>query len=621
MPNTDKGIYMMSRCWKYRYSGRRLGTSVAVVALLGAVPASAQQAPAAVAAPTAPSDSAMVNLVRLLVEQGVLTPDKGKVLMAQAQTEAAQVRAVRDPGTPAVTALASGDLTPAPAGTVRVPYVPETVRAQITEQLRIEVMAQAKSERWSAPDSAAPDWVDAIRIHGDFRFRSASSFYASDNSPDFIDVPEFNETGPYDFANQLVPRINTLRDKRNNLQLRARIGIEVKVADRFELGFQLATGDDPSPISTNATLSGGFRKRDIWLQNAYVKGDLIPGITAMLGRFDNPLRVTDLMFDPDLALDGVYGQADITRLLGTDSVSLAVRGGAFPIMFEDPDFPSTSPDKRNFRDRYLFSGQVELGKKFANGVAVHVAGAYHDFTYLRGHVSEPCDIYSVENVECSTDALRPLYATKGNTLMFLRRFDNTSNPNPADPRTPQYLGLKFAYRVLDVNGSVIIPIAEHVVAKLTGNYLYNFGFDPKNICAEGPDGAPLNNVVLTDAANPLQGACDAANPARFVGGNEGYAAYFSIGDSNLFSVNPRRAKRGAWALNLAYKYLQSDAVPDSFTDSDFHLGGTNAKGYFIGGAWAPYDGITIGGRWLSANQIVDAPLAIDVLHVDLGVAF
>jgi len=588
---------------------------VAVVAVLAAAPALAQEAPR--------SDSAMVNLVRLLTEQGVLTPEKGKALMDQAQAEAAQARAELAQAAPAPNQQAAAELPPPPPGTVRVPYVPETVRTQIKNELRTEVMAQARIEGWAAPDKAAPDWVDNIRIHGDFRFRSASAFYAADNSPDYIDVAEFNETGPIDLTRQLAPRLNTTRDKRNNMQIRARIGLEATIANRFQLGFQLATGDDPGPISTNATLTGGFRKRDLWLQNAYVKGELVPGLTAMLGRFDNPFRTTDLMFDPDLALDGLYGEANLTRLFDQgDDFTVAVRGGAFPIMFEDSDYPSTSSDKRNFRDRYLFSGQLELARKFDNGVEAHLAGAYHNFTYLRGHVSAPCDIYSVENVECSTDALRPLYATKGNTLMFLRRFDTTANPDPNDPRQPQYLGLKFAYRVLDVNGSVSVPISDGVIARLGGNYLYNFGFDRKNICAEGPDGAPLNNVVLSDPVNdPLQGACDATGPARFVGGNQGYGGYLSIGDPNLFSVNPRRAHRGAWAINLAYKYLESDAVPDSFADSDFHLGGTNAQGYVIGGAWSPFDGIAIGARWLSANEIVDAPLAIDVLHVDLGVAF
>ena len=43
---------------------------------------------------------------------------------------------------------------------------------------------------------------------------------------------------------------------------------------------------------------------------------------------------------------------------------------------------------------------------------------------------------------------------------------------------------------------------------------------------------------------------------------------------------------------MLYRYLERDAVLDAFTDSDFHLGGTDAKGYQLGfdlglsrGAW------------------------------------
>lgn len=614
--DTKRG-QMMSVHSKLRSSGRAMVSGVAAVALFWAVPALAQGAVPPQAG--APSDSAMVNLVRMLVEQGVLTPEKGKLLMDQAQAEAAQVRAAR--GAPAQQAAAAGELSPPPAGTVRVPYVPETVRAQIRDELRTEVMAQAKAEGWAAPDKAAPDWIDNIRIHGDFRFRSASAFYDRDNAP-YIDIAAVNANGPYDVSGvgtQLIPTINTTRDKINNMQIRARIGIEATIANRVQLGFQLATGDNAGPISTNANLTGGFAKRDVWIQNAYARSELVPGLTAMVGRFDNPFRTTDLMFDPDLALDGLYGEADLAKLFGEKSFTLAVRGGAFPIQFEDGNFPSTSPDKRNWRDRYLFSSQVELAKEFDGGVKVDLSAAYHNFTYLRGHVSAPCDIISTTNIECSTDLLRPLWASKGNTFMLLRRIDRSQDP--ASTIDPQFFGLKFAYRVLDVNGSVSVPISERVRAKLTGAYLYNFGFDPENICAEGPDGQPWNNVRVTDPDNPNQGACDTPNPARFEGGNQAYAAYFSIGDPDLFSINARRARKGAWAVNLAYKYLESDAVPDSFTDSDFHLGGTNAKGYIVGGAWAPYDGVTIGGRWLSANNIVDAPLRIDVLQLDLGFAF
>ncbi|MGI9377342.1 MAG: putative porin [Tsuneonella suprasediminis] len=603
-----------------RTAGRLLSTA-AFAALLVGEPAAAQDAQGQGAQPqAAQADDAVATMVRLLVEEGIVSPEKGEALLRRAQAEAAQRAAAAPPAPP----VQAAELAPPPAGAVRVPYVPETVRAQIKDELREEVMAQARTEGWAAPESAAPDWVDNIRIHGDLRFRSASAFYSKDNAVGhYVDVPAFNETGPYDmsgFAGQALPSLNTTRDKINNMQIRARIGIEATVADRFQLGFQLATGDDPGPISTNSNLTGGFRKRDVWIQNAYVKGEIVPGLTAMLGRFDNPFRTTDLMFDPDLALDGVYGEANLTKLLGTDDFRFAVRGGAFPIQFEPGNFPSTSIGKRNWRDRYLFSAQAEIGKEFGGGIDVALSAAYHNFTYLRGHVSAPCDVFSTVNIECSTDILRPLWATKGNTLMLLRDIDYTF-ADPANPLEPQYLGLQYAYRVLDINGSVSVPISGRIKARLTGSYLYNFGFDPENNCLRGNVGAPVTNVEITDPDNPNQGVCDATNPARFVGGNQAYGVYFSIGDPALFSINPRRALRGAWAINTAYKYLESDAVPDSFTDSDFHLGGTNAKGYVIAGAWAPFDGVTLGARWLSANEIVDAPLSIDVLQVDLGLAF
>ena len=65
---------------KLRRSRRAMASGAAAVALLWTVPAFAQQA----VTPAQPSDSAMVNLVRLLIEQGVLTPEKGKALMDQA---------------------------------------------------------------------------------------------------------------------------------------------------------------------------------------------------------------------------------------------------------------------------------------------------------------------------------------------------------------------------------------------------------------------------------------------------------------------------------------------------------------------------------------------------------
>lgn len=617
---------MMSASSESRRTGRALRSGVAAIALFWAVPVFAQDAGAPAAAASDIPDNAVVT-VKMLVEEGIISPEKGAALArraAQAQADAraktqaqAQAQAAAAPA-PSAPATQVTELTPAPAGTIRVPYVPAKVREQIREELRTEVMAQAKAEGWAAPDQAAPGWIRNVRLMGDLRFRSASQFYAKTNSNQILNVPEFNATGPHDITSGApfaVPLLNATNDRINKLQIRARMGAEATIADHFQVGFQLATGDDAGPISTNATLMGGLRKRDIWLQLAYAKGEPVPGVTGWVGRFVSPFTYTDLLYDPDLAFDGVAGQLDVAKILGhSDDFMLAIRGGAFPLDPGDDNFPSLSFSKRNFRDRYIFSGQVEIGKKFAGDIDARLAGAYHDFTYMRGHVSDPCDVYTLDvaSTFCSTDALVPLNPTKGNTLMFLRTFD-TSQQGSSPLFEPQLLGLKYAFRLIDINGSVSVPISDGVRVKVTGDFIHNFGVDPRNNCGEGPSGGPINNV--TDVV------CGTGATGRWIGSADAWAGYFSIGHPELFGTNVRLAERGAWAVNAGYKRLGSDAVPDAFTDSDFHLGGTNTKGYFVGGAWAPYRNIVLGARWLSANEIVGDPFSIDVLQLDLNLAF
>jgi hypothetical protein len=72
-------------------------------------------------------------------------------------------------------------------------------------------------------------------------------------------------------------------------------------------------------------------------------------------------------------------------------------------------------------------------------------------------------------------------------------------------------------------------------------------------------------------------------------------------------------------------------VLDAYTDSDFYLGGTDTKGYFIGGFYGLDRNAWLRLRYLSGNEIhgpalgngtsVRLPLAIDVLQADFNVRF
>ena len=99
---------------------------------------------------------------------------------------------------------------------------------------------------------------------------------------------------------------------------------------------------------------------------------------------------------------------------------------------------------------------------------------------------------------------------------------------------------------------------------------------------------------------------------------------------------PTVERKNNWQAWIGYRYVKRDATLDAFTDQDFHLGGTDAKGYFLGARYAFETNSAVTLRWYSAKQIdgvelagADSsppnpdglPLAIDVLQLDVSSAF
>ena len=60
---------------------------------------------------------------------------------------------------------------------------------------------------------------------------------------------------------------------------------------------------------------------------------------------------------------------------------------------------------------------------------------------------------------------------------------------------------------------------------------------------------------------------------------------------------------------------------DAFSYSDFRLGGTNSKGYFIGGLYGVDRNSWLSAKWLSADEIDGEPFGVDVLQVDFNAKF
>jgi hypothetical protein len=191
---------------------------------------------------------------------------------------------------------------------------------------------------------------------------------------------------------------------------------------------------------------------------------------------------------------------------------------------------------------------------------------------------------------------------KGNTLFLLR--DIVPDPSsPLNYAQPQLLGLSFGYQILDVTGLFDMPLfgKEHLV--FSGDYAQNLAYDPATVISN-PAAFPVNNHDPTSDGGV----------GPFHTGNKAWLVQATVG-------NPKPGAPGDWGVTIGYRYIEPDAVLDAFNDHDFHLGGTNAKGYSITASYFFANNTWVDGRWFSANQVFGPPLAIDVLQLELNTRF
>jgi hypothetical protein len=321
---------------------------------------------------------------------------------------------------------------------------------------------------------------------------------------------------------------------------------------------------------------------------------------------DNPFLSNDALFNSELKFDGIAGTLRLpNRAFG--AADFIVRGGAFPLDFGNQNFPDASNIKLANPQKWLLAGQLETDWRLGHGVGMKLAAGYYAFENIKGLPSQPCPL-GYGATQCSTDGLAAFFVQKGNTLFQIRDIVDSSG-QAVDGS--QLLGLAENFRVLDTIWTISVPVGEKSTFSFMGEYLRNLAFR-RNVCQYGQAYEPVNNGGAGGSGN----ICDTtvANRTPFVGGGQGFQLLASFG-------NPAPRNWGEWRAFFSYKYLQSDVVLDAFNDDSFHLGGTNAKGFTIGGTLGLTPGVSTTARWLSANQISGDPLAIDVFQLDLNVAF
>lgn len=583
-------------------------------ALLGAT---ALTATAAYAQDAPISQNATVNLINRLVDKKILSRAEADEMIAQAEAEAARARATAQAAETAQTNAQNAITAASPASAqpgTSVRYVPQFVRDQIKEEVRADVLADAKRDGIVAPD-AVPDWVRGIKITGDFRFRDEGRFFDKGNALDFANIGAINAGSPYntDPATNggINPPILNSQKNRNYLRIRARLGLEAAIDKDLTAYFRIATGSQNNPNSTNQTLGGYYTNKGIWLDRAYVDYHPVEGAHVYAGRMANPFRLAELVWDDDVNLDGIA--LSYERSVGGGLSAFAL-GGAFPLDFGDDAQPTTATADLKTgmgKDKWLFAGQIGVGWQASDSVKASLDASYYYYRNVAGALSPSCSNLAAY---CLTDYSRPGYSQRGNTLFAIR--DEVS-AIPTDTASPQYFGLASQFRILAVSGNIDWTLADGIHLGLTGHYAKNLGYSRSDVLARGFNpNSGLSQIVNNNesCSVALVGISCPAGKSIFKSGDTAWLLRATFGA-------PRIEKRGDWQLTGSYRSIQPDALLDAFTDQDFHLGGTNAKGWTIGGEYGLMRHTSLGVRWLSASEISGPPFRVDVMQADLSVKF
>ena len=512
-------------------------------------------------------------LIQALVDQGLISRERADSLLRQAAAKAPQPLVAAQP-----------PQWGSPPTTVRVPYIPEALKAQIKEDIRNDVLATARDEGW-ADSRKIPPWVRGFTLEGDIRVRAQGELFDAGNVPAEL------------FRSQVespawAPDLLNTQTSRQRLTLRARLGALAKVSDDVSGGLRIVAAGTTGQASGSTTLGNDFNRLAASFDRAWLRWEPRYDLRIEGGRMANPFFGGDLLWPDDLSLDGVVLRAD--RDLAPGVLAFATVG-AFPL----EEFAVSKADK------WLYGLQLGTDWAVSDRVQLRLGLAVYDFQHMEGvRESDPPPTGArAGTVPYQLGQYSAAVRQKGNTLINLN--DPTSTAAPV-------WGLASKFRPINLSAAVSFSHFDPYQIGLSFDYVKNTGFDI----------ADIRQRAGTDAVNTL------------LPKTSGFQLRGQFGTQKL-------AERGDWQGFLAFRKFERDAWIDAFTDTTWHLGGTNYKGFSLGANYALDHNTTFGARWTSTRNLDDgvrflavptdptsvsgnlssAPLKIDVIQLEVQSRF
>jgi hypothetical protein len=547
-----------------------------------------------------------VNLIKQLVKQGVLNEKTAQEMIKQAEVDAGKQAAAQSKGSQ--NAEAGAEAKPVPADEVRVTYVPDFIKDQIRQQVRSElreevvgdVMQKAKQEQWGIAN-ALPEWTRRFKLSGDLRLREQSHFYSSSNFSKTYQNWQFINTQGGQGANGVLGAglngfLNTTSD-RNFFRERFRLGIDVDIANGVDAGIRLATGNTPNPVSTNQTLGNTGAQYQFNLDRAFLRYNAYDDnhynwLTVMGGRSPNPFFTagSEVVWDEDLSFEGVSAtlrqrlrSTDLSDDIGGKGPSFFITGGVFPLQTANIISGLTTHDK------WLYGGQLGMDWGFDNQDSLQFAGAYYDYENIKAVLNQGGQGFCTLNSPAQTQSA-PQFMQGGNSLVSICE--------SIDSAAGGLVGLASDFKILNLNVLYDLALFSPTHLKLSADFAKNIGFTRRQN-ATFLYGSPNEQTVAWQFKADL-----------------GWPKLNTLGNWNVFT---------------GYRHVERDAVLDAYTDSDFHNGGTNVKGWFLGGNYALMKNIWLTGRWMNGDIISGQPIStnnpsaipfgLNILQLDLNSRF
>jgi hypothetical protein len=400
-----------------------------------------------------------------------------------------------------------------------------------------------------------PDWVKSLKLTADFRARYDWIHQDPDNyGPTDADFSTF-VSGVSSNGYAVVDR--------HRFRYRLRFGAVANLADHYELGLRLGSGEVNSSLpsigdgifSANSTLNNDANRKYIFVDLAYGKWMPCNWAQFEVGKMNNAFWFTDMVMDPDYNPEGA--QEKLILPLGQKH-KVTLTSGQFVIL---ENFAATGGTNLN-NDVYLFINQVDWTAAWTPHLSTRLGAAMINFN-------------GQENI---TSRLEDFINQNGT------RLDGTNQGS----FNPQFLR----------NG--LPPFVNPIIGRGELTYtLVNFpGF-------RGPFPITLGIEYAQNTA---------ADPNI----NEAYNLGISFGHAR---------SKGNWMITYNYKNIERSSVWHGLNDDDFGFngrGGTDVRGHQVIASWRVADPLTFTVRYMKTEQIAAFPgthADQDRLFMDLVWAF